>query len=291
MTMKLATFDAGSGPEVGLVIGKDVARLAQLVGSSVPGRVRDLLSEERTLAEVERLNSELEAGEGRSLTPLAEVRLCPPILRPGKIVCLGLNYRDHAAESGAEVPSEPVVFCKAGTSVIATGEPIVLPEVSNQVDYEVELAAIVGKRARKIPPSQAMEHVAGFTVLCDVSARDYQHDKPGGQWYLGKSFDTFCPMGPWLVTADEIPDPHDLDLSCEVSGETMQASNTSRVIFRIPQILAYLSEVFTLEPGDVVATGTPSGVGAARTPPRFLRSGDTVQCRVESVGVLQNQVR
>jgi 2-keto-4-pentenoate hydratase/2-oxohepta-3-ene-1,7-dioic acid hydratase in catechol pathway len=213
-----------------------------------------------------------------------------PLPRPGKVLCLGLNYRDHAAESGAPVPEEPVVFAKASSSVIGPGDPIRLPSASDQVDYEAELAFVIGRPARDVAARNAMEHVAGYTVLNDVTARDYQRLRGGGQWTLAKSFDTFCPVGPWIVTRDEVEDPHALSLTCEVSGQVMQRSSTAQMIFRIPEIIQYLSAVLTLEPGDVVGTGTPAGVGCARTPPRFLRAGDVVSCTVQGVGTLTNPV-
>lgn len=291
--MKLARFDADDGPEAGIVVGDHILGLRAATEGEMPGRVVELIGDADAVREAAGLADEAARGEtaGERMVPLGEVRLLPPVARPGKVVCLGLNYSDHAAESGAEIPDEPVVFCKATTAVIGPGEPIVLPEVSEKVDYEVELAAVIGRPVKNVSAEEAMDHVAGYTVLCDVSARDYQHDKPGGQWYLGKSFDTFCPLGPWIVTREEIPEPHELDLRCEVSGEVLQSSNTSQMIFRIPEIIAYLSRVFTLEVGDIVATGTPHGVGAARTPPRFLRSGDNVRCTVEGIGTLENPVR
>jgi 2-keto-4-pentenoate hydratase/2-oxohepta-3-ene-1,7-dioic acid hydratase in catechol pathway len=291
--MKLTSFDAGDGPEAGIVVGDYVVGFRAASGGKMPRRIIDLLGDGDGVREVAGLADDTLRGEiaPEKMIPLEEVRLLPPVPRPGKIVCLGLNYSDHAAESGAEIPDEPVVFCKATTAVIGPGEPIVLPEVSEKVDYEVELAAVIGRAVKNVSAEKAIDHVAGYTVMCDVSARDYQHEKPGGQWYLGKSFDTFCPLGPWIVTREEIPEPHELDLRCEVSGEVLQSSNTSQMIFRLPQIIAYLSRVFTLEVGDVVATGTPHGVGAARTPPRFLRSGDTVRCHVEGIGMLQNPVK
>jgi 2-keto-4-pentenoate hydratase/2-oxohepta-3-ene-1,7-dioic acid hydratase in catechol pathway len=227
----------------------------------------------------------------RFAIPLRQEDLHAPIPRPGKVLCLGLNYRDHAAESGAGPPDEPVVFTKASSSVIGPGAPIRLPRVSDQIDYEVELAVVVGPHAKNVSAEEAMYHVAGYTVLNDVTARDYQRERGGGQWTLAKSFDSFCPIGPWIVTPDEVPDPHDLSLECTLSGETMQSSSTSQMIFRIPEIIAYLSAALTLEPGDVIGTGTPAGVGFARTPPRFLRDGDVVECTMEGVGTLVNPVR
>jgi len=225
------------------------------------------------------------------MQPLKVVRLRAPILNPRKLICLGLNYRDHAQETKADIPTDPILFSKYATAIIGPEDPILLPSVSKEVDYEAELAFIMGRRGRHIPKAQALEHVAGYTIMHDVSARDYQIRKPGGQWMSGKTFDTFAPLGPALVTKEDIPDPHVLDITCTVSGERLQASNTKHLIFSIPDIVAYCSHIFTLEPGDVIATGTPGGVGFARKPPRFLKAGDVVVVEVQGIGQLRNPVR
>jgi 2-keto-4-pentenoate hydratase/2-oxohepta-3-ene-1,7-dioic acid hydratase in catechol pathway len=219
------------------------------------------------------------------------VTLKAPVPRPPKVICLGLNYRDHAAESGVAVPTEPVVFSKYASSVIGPGETIVLPPTSKEIDYEAELVFVMGRGGRNISESAAMEYVAGYTCGHDVSARDYQMRRGGGQWMIGKSFDTFAPIGPALVTRDEVADPHALGIRCVVNGETLQNSNTSQMVFSIPQTIAYLSHVMTLEPGDVVFTGTPPGVGFARKPPIFLKDGDVVEIQIEGLGSLRNPVR
>jgi 2-keto-4-pentenoate hydratase/2-oxohepta-3-ene-1,7-dioic acid hydratase in catechol pathway len=218
----------------------------------------------------------------------ATTPLLAPLPRPPKIVCIGLNYRDHAAESNLPVPATPTVFAKFATSVIGPGQPIVLPKASTKPDYEAELAVVIGRGGRHISEAGWREHVFGYTILNDVSARDFQ--MATSQWMIGKTFDTFCPMGPAIVTADEIEDPHNLRISLSIGGETLQDSNTSNLIFNIPRIIAYLSSVFTLEPGDVIATGTPAGVGFARTPPRWLREGDEVRINIEGIGELMNPV-
>jgi 2-keto-4-pentenoate hydratase/2-oxohepta-3-ene-1,7-dioic acid hydratase in catechol pathway len=214
----------------------------------------------------------------------------PPIPDPSKVICLGLNYRDHAAESGAPIPKEPVVFSKFATTLVGQGQPIVLPRVTQEVDYEAELVIVVGRAGKNIPRDQAPGYVAGYTVGHDVSARDWQLKKDGKQWLLGKSFDTFAPTGPHLVTADEIPDPHNLAIKLRLNGQTMQDSNTREMIFSVAATLAYLSQVFTLEPGDLIFTGTPSGVGFARKPPVFLKPGDVAEVEIERLGVLRNPV-
>ena len=292
--MRLVTFRTEQGPSTGAIAADGVVDLPGASDGRLPAGMSALLGRPEMLSEARDIAGRAEADPDfarRWSSPLRDVRLLAPVPRPGKVVCLGLNYRDHAAESGIEVPSEPVIFGKASSSVIGPQDCILLPETSAKVDYEVELAFVIGARAKNVSACTAMEYVAGYTVLNDVSARDYQLEKPGGQWFLGKSFDTFCPTGPWIVTADEIQDPHNLALSCQLSGETMQQSNTSQMVFRIPDIIEYISRVFALEPGDVVATGTPPGVGFARRPPRMLQRGDVVRCTVESIGSLENRVQ
>jgi 2-keto-4-pentenoate hydratase/2-oxohepta-3-ene-1,7-dioic acid hydratase in catechol pathway len=222
------------------------------------------------------------------LLPLPSVQLLAPILHPPKIICIGLNYRDHAEESNMKIPDRPTVFNKFPTSLIGPGEPIILPKASTQPDYEAELGIVIGKRARYLSRDNWREAVFGYTCIHDVSARDFQ--LATSQWLMGKTFDTFCPTGPAIVTADEIPDPHALDIRCIVSGEVLQDSNTRHLIFDIPTILEHLSSVFTLEPGDLIATGTPAGVGFARKPPRYLQPGDTVTISIQGVGDLTNPV-
>lgn len=219
---------------------------------------------------------------------LAAVRLLAPIPRPPKIICVGLNWADHARESNMDIPEVPTIFTKFPTSVIGPGASIVLPRSSTKPDYEAEFAFVIGKGGRYIPAFRWREHVFGYTILNDVSARDYQ--LATSQWTMGKSFDTFCPMGPYLVTADEAPDPHDLDIRLSIHGEVLQESNTRHLIFRVPDLISYLSSVFTLEAGDVVSTGTPAGVGMARKPPRFLKPGDEVVITIERLGELRNPV-
>lgn len=218
-----------------------------------------------------------------------EVALRATIPNPSKIICIGLNYRDHAAETHQSVPEVPVIFTKYANTLIGPAEPILLPRVTQQVDYEAELAVVMGKRGRYIAETEAMDYVAGYSVFNDISARDYQMRT--SQWTIGKTFDTFGPLGPALVTADEIADPHALAIRLSIDGEVLQDSNTRELIFSIPQLIAYLSSVMTLEPGDVIATGTPAGVGFTRQPPRFLRSGETVRVEIEGIGVLENPVK
>jgi 2-keto-4-pentenoate hydratase/2-oxohepta-3-ene-1,7-dioic acid hydratase in catechol pathway len=218
--------------------------------------------------------------------PLANVTLLAPMPRPPKIICIGLNYRDHAIESKLEIPKIPVVFSKYPSVTIGPGAPIVLPKNSEKPDYEAELAVVIGKSCRHASAESWQEYVFGYMCLNDVSARDFQ--MATSQWMIGKTFDTFAPMGPYLVTADEVADPHALDISLDINGEVLQKSNTKELIFRIPDLIAYLSSVFTLEPGDVISTGTPSGVGFSYNPPRWLKAGDNVTVKIAGVGELTN---
>jgi acylpyruvate hydrolase len=217
-----------------------------------------------------------------------EVMLKAPLPRPGKLILLGLNYRDHAAETGQNIPEVPTLFSKYHNSVIGPGEAILIPRATEQIDYEAEFAFVIGRRGHQIPRARALDYVAGYTIVNDVSARDYQFST--SQWMVGKTFDTHCPMGPALVLKDEIPDPHNLDISLSIAGEVLQRSNTRQLIFKIPETVEYLSQVMTLEPGDVIATGTPAGVGFTRKPPRWLRPGETVRVEIAGLGVLENPV-
>ena len=211
-----------------------------------------------------------------------------PVPRPGKLICIGLNYRDHAAESNMPIPESPVVFSKFSTAVIAPGEPVVLPATSAQVDYEAELAVVIGRRAKNVSADRAFDYVLGYTAFNDVSARDFQF--ADGQWQRGKSCDTFAPMGPTIVTTDIVRDPHKLSIKLILNGQTMQNSNTDQLIFGVPALIEFLSQTITLEPGDVIATGTPPGVGFARKPPVFLKPGDDMMVDIESVGKLGTPV-
>ncbi len=219
---------------------------------------------------------------------LDNVKLGPVVPDPDKIICIGLNYKDHAEETKLPLPETPTVFAKYSNTLIGSGQAIVLPETSNRVDYEAELAFVIGRRAHHVTAEQAMNYVAGFAVFNDVSARDYQLRVT--QWTLGKTFDTFAPIGPALVTRDEVADPHQLSIRLWIGGDLLQSSNTSNLIFRVPELVSYLSTVMTLEPGDIIATGTPAGVGFTRNPPRYLQHGETVRIEIEGLGVLENPV-
>ena len=216
------------------------------------------------------------------LIPLTSVRLLSPLPRPGKILCVGLNYRDHAIESKMELPKVPAVFTKFSNSVTGHGANVVIPRMTKQADYEAEMAVVIGKTARRVTVEDWQEFVFGYTILNDFSARDVQLST--SQWSLGKSFDTFAPIGPVIVSKDEITDPHVLDIKLSIDGEVLQHSNTKELTFKVPELIAYLSSIVTLEPGDLISTGTPAGVGLGRTPQRWLKAGETMTVEVEKIG-------
>jgi 2-keto-4-pentenoate hydratase/2-oxohepta-3-ene-1,7-dioic acid hydratase in catechol pathway len=282
--MRLITYRSPTGPRVAGVrdgVCIDLNHTDPLV----PACVKALLAQGPD--GLDRARAALAAGKP---LPLEQVKLVPPIPSPEKIICIGLNYADHAAETGKPAPSEPVVFSKFPTAISGDWCPIVLPRVSQEVDYEAELVVVIGRGGRNIPKERAREHIAAYCCGNDVSARDWQIRKPGGQWLLGKSFDTFAPIGPRLVTADEIPDPGNLAIQLRLNGQVMQNSSTAQLIFPVEELIAYVSQVCTLAPGDLLFTGTPPGVGVARKPPVFLQPGDTVEVEIESLGVLRNPV-
>ena len=237
-------------------------------------------------------NRTLVAEAAEKSTPLAgpAPQLLPPITDPQKIICVGLNYASHAAETGGKVGEEPVIFNKFPTCLRGHGQPIELPLVSSEVDYEAELVVVIGREAKNVSRDVAWDYIAGYCCGHDVSARDWQKGKPGRQWLLGKSFDSFAPLGPWLVTRDEVPEPGNLKIQMRLNGEVMQDGSTSDLIFPIDYLVAYLSQVCTLLPGDLIYTGTPPGVGMARKPPVFLKPDDNVEVEVEGLGVLSNKV-
>lgn len=213
--------------------------------------------------------------------------LCP-LDTPGKILCIGLNYRDHAIETNAPIPEEPIVFSKAPSSLIGPEDPIEIPSISQQVDYEAELVVVVGERLKKSSQEQAQQAIFGYTAGNDISARDWQKGKPGKQWLLGKSFDTFAPIGPAIALASSILDPQNLKIQSRLNGQLMQDSSTRELIFSPAMLLSYISQVLTIEPGDLLFTGTPAGVGVARDPQVFLKPGDRIEVQIESIGTLSN---
>jgi 2-keto-4-pentenoate hydratase/2-oxohepta-3-ene-1,7-dioic acid hydratase in catechol pathway len=284
--MRLATIETSYGPRAAVRQGDFYIDL-HATDSSVSSSVRGLLEDGTELLKEA---AEMAARATPAKHPVASTRLLPPIPDPHKIICIGLNYRDHAAESGTPIPKDPVLFSKYATALIGSGDPIVLPAVSQEVDYEAELVIVIGKKGRHLTKEQALGHIAGYTIGHDVSARDWQLKKDGKQWMVGKTFDTFAPLGPELVTADEVGDPHSLGIRLRLNGQTMQDSSTKQMIFSVAELVSYLSTVFTLQPGDLVYTGTPPGVGMARKPPVFLKGGDVVEIEIDKLGVLRNPV-
>ncbi len=280
--MRFITFRADGAVQPGVAAG---GRAIGLAGAGFPDLLSVIAGGREARAKIQSWIAAPPPGAARDLSA---VTLLAPIPRPPKLICVGLNYRDHALEARMKLPATPTIFAKFSTAVIGPGEPIVLPRSSAEPDYEAEFAFVIGQGGRHIRAANWREHVFGYTILNDVSARDYQMATT--QWTIGKSFDTFAPMGPCIVTPDEIADPHSLDIRLTLNGERMQDSNTRHLIFPVPDLIAYLSSVFTLEPGDVVSTGTPGGVGFARKPPRYLQPGDEVVVSVEGIGDLRNPV-
>jgi len=283
--MRLVTFEANGARRVG-VERKDGIVDLKAVDRGLPGDMRSLL--DGGSVALDRAQSAADLATSAAVLPKDSVKLRAPISDPRKIVCIGLNYLDHAKESGAAVPPEPIMFSKYPTAIVGPGDNIEVPSVSKETDYECELVVVIGKRGRHIKKGNAYEHVAGYTCGNDVSARDYQLKKAGGQWMIGKTFDTFAPIGPAIVTTDEIPDPQTLGIRTVVNGETLQNSSTAQLIFNVPTLVEYISHVITLEPGDLIFTGTPPGVGFARKPPRFLMPGDWVEIQIDGIGNLRN---
>jgi len=281
--MKLVTFTTGKQSRLGIVRDDQVIDLAMASDGSLPADMLTFLQWGDAALQLAREIKDKAA----STLPLSEVELLAPIPNPSKVIAIGLNYMDHCREQNIAPPEAPIIFAKFPTSVIGPGAAIRWdPALTRQVDYEVELAVVMGRIARRVPAAEALDYVAGYTVCNDVSARDLQFgDK---QWVRGKSLDTFCPLGPWLVTRDEIPDPHDLAIRSTVNDQILQDSTTAEMIFGVPQLIEFISRAFSLLPGDVIATGTPDGVGVFRSPQIFLKGGDVVTVEIEGLGQLTN---
>ncbi|MBI3976926.1 MAG: fumarylacetoacetate hydrolase family protein [Chloroflexi bacterium] len=289
--MRLVTFAVEGGSRVGALRDDEVVDLHR-ADPDLPGEIVALL--QGGAAALRRVAQAVAGARTGSpaVYPLAGVRLLAPVPRPPKILCVGRNYADHAAEvvaAGAPPTERPSIFVKVSSAVIGSGEPIVHPTTTQQLDYEGELAVVIGRRAKAVSREQALDHVAGYTIFNDVSARDLQFSKSGGIT-IGKNFDTAAPMGPWIVLTDEIPDPANLRLRTSVSGELRQDASTRDLIFDVPAILSFISQQLTLEPGDVIATGTPAGVGFGRKPQVWLKPGDTVRIEIDGIGALENPV-
>lgn len=287
--MRLLSFGAKGHEKPGAFVDGMILDL-QAIDSTLPGSLREILEQGR-LDDVAKAMGRMDAPEPREslqLLPLESVRLGPPIPQPSKIICTGLNYADHAAEQNRPLPEAPLLFAKAPSALCGPGDPIFLPE-GEQVDIEAELAVVIGSRGRNLGVEEAQNVIAGYMCFNDVSGRKAQFSDR--QWFRGKSYDTFAPCGPFLVTADEVTDAHALSISSRIDGRVMQDSRTDQLVFRIPQLLAYISRSMTLIPGDIVSTGTPAGVGVFRKPPVFLQDGNVVTVTIENLGTLTNPVR
>jgi len=281
--MKLATFTAGSAPQLGSVVGDRIVPLNQNA-PGLPTDMTGLIAAWRTVeCEVRRIT-----GASQGAMALTTVRLLAPIRRPGKIMAIGLNYADHIAESNMETPANQVWFSKAPTAANGPNDPIDVPKVSQALDYEAELVVVIGEGGRHISKDGARAAIFGYCCGNDATERAWQHRTP--QWVIGKSFDTHAPFGPWITTPDEIPDPHKLSIRCLVNGEVRQDSNTRHLVFKIWDQIAHLSQAMTLEPGDLIFTGTPGGIGAAMKPMQFLKAGDCVRVEIDGLGALNNPV-
>lgn len=286
--MKLATLQTDQGSTVVSVIDQDNDLTfydLHAFDESLPRSLKELLALEGGLDRARKAAEQAEKA-GKQITGT----LLAPVPSPGKVLCIGLNYKDHAEETGMPFPDEPVCFSKFSSTVIGSGFPIRLPAIANEVDYEAELVAVIGKTCRNVSETDALRYIAGYMNGHDVSARDWQIGRPGGQWLLGKTADTFAPTGPYLVTADEINDANNLPIKLTLNGEVMQNSNTDKFIFTIEQVIQFVSQIMTLEPGDIIFTGTPPGVGMARKPPVYLKPGDQAVIEIQGLGTLHNTV-
>lgn len=301
--MKLVTYVEGGEGRAGLAVkgfvidlqrASSEGRYAAREVKRLPAGLKQLLEEgKEALEQCSRMESyfadlPVEKCPTRYCFPLQEVELAAPIPDPQKIVCIGMNYSDHCEEQKKPLPEKPVIFAKFPTALTGHKGLIVKPSLSDQVDYEAELGVIIGKKAKNIPEEEALSHVAGYTIVNDVTARDIQFSD--GQWVRGKSFDTFAPAGPYLVTKEEVPDPQNLSIRLTVNGELRQNSSTANMIFSVAFLVSYISKVCTLLPGDIISTGTPGGVGVFREPPAFLKEGDIVSIEIEKLGTLHNRV-
>ena len=278
--MKLIRFGPEGHEKPGVLVEKGVIK-------DVSGWIDDYDQEFFSGDGLETLEYEARSAATEALDPTT--RLGPPLKNPSKIVCIGLNYASHAKESGMEIPKEPVLFFKSTTSLTGPNDPIIIPRDSKKTDWEVEFAVVIGKKATYVEEKEAMDFVAGYMVHNDVSERSFQLEREG-QWVKGKSADSFAPIGPWLVTKDEIEDPQNLDLWLKLNGETLQESNTSDMVFPVPHLVSYISKFMTLLPGDIISTGTPFGVGLGFDPPRYLKPGDSVELGVAGLGVAKQEV-
>lgn len=291
--MRLATYQVGREQALGFVVNDRLVDLRAVARKKKVSPPSDMIALMETLpaATVRALAHEADVWvkAGRASTSLSRARLLAPIPRPRKnLFCVGRNYAEHARESGSAPPDAPMFFTKPPTSVIGPQAPVIYHRATQQLDYEVELAAVVGRRGRDIPAAKALDYIFGYTIMNDITARDLQ--RRHGQWFKGKALDTFAPLGPWIVHRSALPDPQQLRLTLRVNGETRQDSHTSKMLFTVAQLIETLSAGLTLEPGDIIATGTPEGIGMGFTPPRLLHVGDVVEAEVEGIGMLRNPI-
>jgi len=302
--MKLFSMKIDGKDRAGVLIGEEAldvtafSEISEQSGNEIVGPLADAL--DLYLAGIERLEeiasqvaSDAALAEkcrrAGAMRSLSAIKLNAPVLAPGKILAVGLNYAAHAAEQNKKPPETPLIFSKCVTALIGPGDLIRLPRISDQIDYEAELAVVIGKEARSVSASDAFDYVAGYMIMNDVTARDLQQNEK--QWTRAKGLDTFAPCGPWLVTADEINNPHSLDIRLSVNGEVKQSSNTNDLIFKVPQLIEFISQDLTLRPGDIITTGTPSGVGVYSNPPVFLKDGDQIEINIARIGTLRNSVK
>jgi acylpyruvate hydrolase len=282
--MRFVTFKRSGELCVGVVSGDDIVDLSA-IAPEAPKSLKAVIASGIPAD----LASKVEAAPARARIPLAGAPLAAPIPDPGKLMCVGLNYHDHAEETGQAVPNYPPLFLRAISSMAGPGEPMIVPKVSEQLDFEAELTVVIGKRCRHVSEAEALDYVFGYTCFNEGSVRDYQ--KHTSQWTSAKNFDRTAPLGPWIVTADEVPPgAHGIQVRTLLNGKVMQDANTDGMIFGVAKIISYISQIMTLEPGDLIPTGTPAGVGMGRTPPVWLKPGDTVTIDIESVGALTNPV-
>jgi len=298
--LKFMNFTRSSSPSeinVGCQFGNRCLNVTDAIKSGAlkfphsVSRIEDMLHVDSGIDMIEsqlRLIDESTPGLRQFLFDESAVVLHAPILRPLKLIGIGLNYLDHIEETKLEIPREPLLFAMYSNAITGPNRPIVIPAMSRKIDYEAELAVVMGSRARHVRPEDALNHVAGYTIVNDVSARDLQ--RSDGQWLRAKSFDTFAPMGPWLVTRSALADADGLAIELRLNGQTLQKSNTRNLIFKVPALVSHISRVMTLEPGDVISTGTPGGVGFTRKPPIYLQPGDNVEIEIEGIGILRNPV-
>ncbi|MGM0887417.1 MAG: fumarylacetoacetate hydrolase family protein [Bacillota bacterium] len=286
--MKITTFSVQSEQHIGLVQDDRIISLTALCPEEFPACMKKFIErsgELRTRAE-QLIEQPI---NGDAIFKLSEVKILPPIAKPDKIICVGLNYFDHCKETGMEPPVSPVIFSKYSNAIAGHNDAIEIPINSTEVDFEAELAFVIGRDAKHVSEEEAIEYVFGYTIMNDISARDLQFQD--GQWSRGKTADTFAPFGPVIVTHDEVGDPHKLAITLELNGEIMQDSNTSNLIFTVPKIISFLSQSMTLKPGDLIATGTPPGVGMGRNPKIWLKNGDRINISIEKIGTLSNHVK